>query len=63
MTLERRIRDLEGRAGPDPAAPLAIVVAKDGRRFHLLPGGRLEPEAIAPESPVKVWRGIDPNRV
>ena len=63
MTLERRIRKLEGRAGPDPSQPLAVVVDKGGRRYWLLPGGRLEPEAIAPESPVRVCRGIDPNRV
>jgi len=59
MKLQRRIERLEERSGPDPAAPLAIVVAKDGRRFHLLPGGRLEPETTPPTAPLKLYRGID----
>ena len=59
MKLERRIRALESRADPDPAQPLAVVEDKSGRRYWLLPGGRLEPEATAPERPVKLWRGID----
>ena len=58
MTLERRIRNLEGRAGPDPTRPLAVVET-DGRRFHLLPGGRLEPEASEPTAPLKLYRGLN----
>ena len=59
MTLSKRVKRLEERSGADPTRPLATVVAKDGRRFHLLPGGRLEPESTPPTAPTKLYRGVD----
>jgi len=59
MTLSKRVKRLEGRAGPDPTRPLAVVEDKQGRRFHLLPSGRLEPEASEPTAPLKLYRGLN----
>ena len=63
MKPKRRVELLEERSGPDPEAPVAVFEDTFAGRLYLLPSGRIVEEAPEPETPVKVWRGINPNRV
>ena len=66
MSLSKRVDKLESRAGPGGNPPVAVfedVPPEGGTRFLLRDGRTVREATEDPREAVKVYCGIDPDRV